>query len=133
MFRLVHAPVRRVALRDLLALAEVALALPDDRRRRGVSRLLPLDVAVVLADAVEGPVEGGEVNVAVGEDGGRDDLAFDRLFPVFLPGPEVEAGEVMLMVAVAVGVSHVDPPWRRPACSSAGRPATSSTPAPRRR
>src|SRR5262249_35565445 len=37
-----------------------------------------------------------------------DDLAFDRLLPVFLAGPQVEAGEVVPPVAPGVGVGHVD-------------------------
>ena len=71
--------------RDFLALAEVALAFPHDGRRRGVPRLLPLDVAIILAQAVERAVESREVHVPLGENRRRDHLALDRLFQYSCP------------------------------------------------
>src|SRR5262249_15549271 len=109
-FRLIDFPVRGVPLGDGLALAEVAFPSPDDRGGRAVSRLLPFDVAVLLADTIKRSLEGHEMNMTFGEDRGRDDLALDWLLPVFLPGTEVETGEVVLVASLGVGVSHVDPP-----------------------
>ena len=123
MLGLVHAPLRRATLGDLLALAEVALALPDHRRGRGVARLPPLDMAVVLAEAVQGAVEGREVDVAVGEDGAGDDLALDRLPPVFAARREVEAGEVMPVIARLSGKAMKTRPWLTAGMLISGSPS----------
>src|SRR5579864_3634319 len=46
--------------------------------------------------------------MAAGKHGGGNHLAFDRLPPDWLAGAQLEAAEVMPMVAIAVGVSHED-------------------------
>ena len=48
------------------------------------------------------------MDLPVGEHGGRDDLAGDWLFPVFVARPQIEAGDVVLSVAPGIGVGHVD-------------------------
>src|SRR5947209_16263551 len=60
---------------DLDAPAEIALLVPDQGRRRGVLLLLPDQLAVVLAEAVDGPLQRGQVDLLVGDDRRGDDLA----------------------------------------------------------
>jgi hypothetical protein len=61
-----------------------------------------------LAEAAERAVQGRQVDVAVGQHRGGDDLAVEALFPERAAGREVESGEVMLVIATAVGVGDVD-------------------------
>ena len=100
--RLIRALLCGVAPGDFVALAEVAFALPDDRRGGRVPRLFPFDLAVGLPHAMKRAIEGREVDVPLGENRRGDDLAFDGLFPVLLAGPEVEAGQVMAMVSPGI-------------------------------
>src|SRR5262249_18879300 len=94
--------------RDFAALTEVAPVVPDDWRGGGVLRLLPDRGAAVLAEAVQGAVQGRRIDTAPGQDGGRDDLTAERLPPDLAAGAEVEGGEVVAAVAAAVGVGGVD-------------------------
>src|SRR5262249_27095521 len=92
----------------LLALAEVALPLTDYRRRGGALGLLPDLYTVVLAEAGERPVQVGNVDVAVGEHRGGDDLAGQWLFPQLPAVGPVEGRQVVPTVPAAVGVDLID-------------------------
>ena len=61
-------------------------------------------------EAIDGSFQRRQVNPAVRHNGGGDDLAGDGAFPVLLPAVEIEAGQVVLLIAPAVGIGHVDPP-----------------------
>src|SRR5262249_39069546 len=59
-------------------------------------------------EAIERPFQRGEKHPVAVDDGRGDDLAGDLVFPQVLAGLQLETGEVVLAVALAVGVGHVD-------------------------
>src|SRR5262249_33600806 len=90
-----------------LAPAEIAAIVPDHRGGGGVLLLLPGPGAVRPPEAVEAAFQRGQVDLSALDNGGRDDLSLDWLFPEFLTRFQVEAREVVVPVALAVGVGHV--------------------------
>src|SRR5439155_628669 len=77
-------------------------------RRGGVLLVAPDEGAVVAAEAVHRAFEAGQVDAVARDHRGGDDLARDGLLPLLPAGLEVEAGQVVFAVALAVGVGHVD-------------------------
>src|SRR5262249_46417805 len=90
------------------ALTEVAPAIPDNGRGRGVLRFLPHWSAAVLAEATESTVQGCQIDVPLGQHWACDDLPGERLFPDLTAGAQLEGRETVLVIATAVRISKVD-------------------------
>jgi hypothetical protein len=130
-FGLLRGAGRRLLRRDLVALADVALPLPDDGRGGRVLSFRPSRGAAVLAEAVQGTVQRRQVDVAVGKHGRGDDLASDPLFPQLASATEIKGAKVVLVVTLAVGVGDVDAAaaQRRHAHQGIAQPLFSDRPA----
>src|SRR5262249_26259238 len=92
----------------LAALAVVALAFPNDRRRRGVLLFSPNFFAIAPAEAGERAVQVGGIDVAIRDHRRRDDLAGERLLPQNPTRPKFECSQVMTAVSPAIGIDLKD-------------------------
>src|SRR5262245_50612150 len=107
LFGLLLSPLLAVGFDNLLAAAEIAAAVPDRWRRGSICPFLPEQLAIVLSETIERAVDGRDVNMIAGYHRRRNYFPDNPLFPYFLTSLEIEAGEMMLVVAFAVGIGHV--------------------------